>query len=78
MADDLTEKETKLLAIFSSHLNKMISRSQLLKEGWEDEGVITGRSLDVFISRLRKKLQHDSSVSLINYHGQGYKLSTDA
>lgn len=72
----LTSKETKLLTIFSRHLNELISREQLQKEGWEDEGVITGRSLDMYVSKLRRHLQQDAAVKLINVHGRGYRLET--
>jgi hypothetical protein len=72
----LSDKEEKLLRIFANNQNKLIERDALLKEVWEDEGVFTGRSLDVFISRLRKKLQNDVSVQIINIHGRGYKLET--
>jgi len=41
---------------------------------WEDNGVIVGRSLDTYISKLRKKLKDDASIKLINVHGVGYKL----
>jgi hypothetical protein len=72
---ELTSKETKLLRIFCESPNEVIDRNQLLKEGWEDEGVITGRSLDMYVSKLRKKLQQDPSVSIINVHGKGYRLN---
>ncbi len=71
---ELTLKETELLFIFASNLNQIIDRVQLQKEVWEDNGVIVGRSLDVFISKLRKKLEKDVAVRLINIHGKGYKL----
>lgn len=71
---ELTFKESRLLSIFATSLNTIVERSRLQKEIWEDEGVIVGRSLDVFISKLRKKLEGDPSVSLINIHGKGYKL----
>jgi hypothetical protein len=74
----LTGKETKLLGIFVQSPNQVISRDQLMKEGWEDEGVIVGRSLDMFVSKLRKKLQADPSVQLLNLHGKGYKLAIEA
>jgi hypothetical protein len=70
----LTIKEAKLLSIFAKSPNSTIDRTRLQKEVWEDEGVIVGRSLDVFISKLRKKLEQDSNVKLINVHGKGYKL----
>lgn len=70
----LTIKEAKLLSIFASNLNQIIDRNRLQKEVWEDEGVIVGRSLDMFISKLRKKLEQDPTVKLTNIHGKGYKL----
>lgn len=72
---ELTAKEAKLLRIFSEAPNEVIDRNQLLKEGWEDEGVITGRSLDMYVSKLRKKLQADPAVSILNVHGRGYRLN---
>ncbi len=71
---DLTIKENKLLLIFSKSPNLIVERSRLQKEIWEDEGVIVGRSLDVFVSRLRKKLESDDSVQITNIHNKGYKL----
>lgn len=70
----LTNKESKLLRIFAEHPNQIVDRTKLQKEVWEDEGVIVGRSLDVFISRLRKKLEKDAAVQLTTAHGKGYKL----
>jgi hypothetical protein len=70
----LTVKEAQLLSIFASQPNEVVERSRLQKELWEDEGVIVGRSLDVFISRLRKKLEGDPAVKLVNIHGKGYRL----
>jgi DNA-binding winged helix-turn-helix (wHTH) protein len=70
----LTQKESKLLYIFASAPNEIIDRNRLQKEIWEDEGVIVGRSLDVFISKLRKKLESDTTVKVVNIHGKGYKL----
>jgi hypothetical protein len=71
---ELTAKENKLLLIFANSLNLVIERTRLQKEIWEDEGVIVGRSLDMFISKLRKKLENDPSIQLVNIHGKGYKL----
>lgn len=73
----LTLKENKLLSIFAKSPNIVIERSRLQKEIWEDEGVIVGRSLDVFVSRLRKKLEDDTSIQLINIHNKGYKLAVN-
>ena len=71
---ELSVKEAKLLSLFSERQNQLISREELLKKVWEDDGVITGRSLDMFISKLRKKLKNDPAVQIINVHGKGYKL----
>jgi hypothetical protein len=71
---ELSRKEAALLKIFAEKPNELIPRDRLLKEVWEDEGVITGRSLDVFVSKLRKKLSHDVSINLVNVHGKGYRL----
>lgn len=70
----LTAKECRLLGIFAQAPNEVINRTRLMKEVWEDEGVIVGRSLDMFVSRLRKKLAQDPDVRLVNIHGKGYKL----
>jgi hypothetical protein len=70
---ELTDKESKLLKVFAVSPNTLIDRKHLLKI-WEDEGVIVGRSLDVFVSKLRKKLDQDLDIKLVNIHGRGYKL----
>ena len=70
----LTVKESKFLYIFFSAPNVIIDRNELQKEVWENEGVIVTRSLDMFISKLRKKLDKDPSVRIVNSHGVGYKL----
>lgn len=70
----LSKKECELLAIFVANPNQIIKRDELLKRVWEDNGVFVGRSLDTYISKLRKKLQDDDTVNLINVHGIGYKL----
>ncbi len=71
---DLTGTETRLLLIFALSPNETIERSRLQKEIWEDEGVIVGRSLDMFISKLRKKLELDPNVKIVVVRGKGYKL----
>lgn len=73
---ELSEKEAKVLSLLANHQNQLISREELLKRVWEDEGVFTGRSLDMFISKLRKKLKNDLQVQITNVHGKGYKLET--
>ena len=71
---NLSKKECELLAIFVAHPNQIIKRDELTKKVWEDHGVFVGRSLDTYISKLRKKLQADKSIKLTNVHGVGYKL----
>jgi hypothetical protein len=75
---DLTGTETRLLLIFASSPNETIERSRLQKEIWEDEGVIVGRSLDMFISKLRKKLEIDPNCKIVVIRGKGYKLEISA
>ncbi|HYG36987.1 MAG TPA: winged helix-turn-helix domain-containing protein [Cytophagales bacterium] len=70
----LSAKEAKILSIFAAHPNEILDRDDLLKEVWENEGVFVGRSLDVFVSKLRKKLQSDTKIRIVNIHGKGYKL----
>lgn len=70
----LTNKEAKLLKLFCLHKNKVIDRDSIQKAIWEDEGYFVGRSMDVFISRLRKLLKDEPAVALTNVHGVGYKL----
>ncbi len=71
---DLTKTETRVLGIFALSPNETIERSRLQKEIWEDEGVIVGRSLDMFISKLRKKLEIDPNIKIVVIRGKGYKL----
>lgn len=73
---ELTKKESQLLRIFAESLNQVVTREQLQHDVWENEGVIVGRSLDVYISKLRKKLAADPEVRLANVHGKGYRLET--
>ncbi|WP_316792604.1 winged helix-turn-helix domain-containing protein [Pedobacter frigoris] len=70
----LTGTETRVLLIFALSPNETIERSRLQKEIWEDEGVIVGRSLDMFISKLRKKLELDPNINIVVIRGKGYKL----
>jgi hypothetical protein len=75
---DLTRTETRVLRIFALSPNEAIERSRLQKEIWEDEGVIVGRSLDMFISKLRKKLEFDPNIKIVVIRGKGYKLEISA
>lgn len=75
---ELTGTETRVLRIFASMPNQTIERSRLQKEIWEDEGVIVGRSLDMFISKLRRKLEADPYTNIVVVRGKGYKLEVMA
>ncbi|WP_335731059.1 winged helix-turn-helix domain-containing protein [Psychroserpens sp.] len=70
----LSKKECELLTIFVANPNQIIKRDELTKKVWEDNGVFVGRSLDTYISKLRKKLQDDDRIKITNAHGVGYKL----
>jgi len=71
----LSEKETKALKIFAENINQTVEREKLMKEIWEDEGVVViSRNVDVLVSKLRKKLSDDNSIKFINVHGRGYKF----
>jgi DNA-binding winged helix-turn-helix (wHTH) protein len=73
----LSKKECELLEIFVANPNQIIKRDELMKKVWEDNGVFVGRSLDTYISKLRKKLKDDNSIKLTNVHGVGYKLEVN-
>jgi hypothetical protein len=75
---DLTGTETRVMLIFALSPNETIERSRLQKEIWEDDGVIVGRSLDMFISKLRKKLEIDPNINIVVIRGKGYKLTTNS
>ncbi|WP_181304082.1 response regulator transcription factor [Rufibacter sp. XAAS-G3-1] len=70
----LTDREAELLRLFVQHPHQLLRREEILQRLWQDDGYFVGRSLDVFISRLRKYLQPDSSVKITTVHGRGYKL----
>lgn len=71
----LTFKESELLRFFAENQNKIIRREELLNAVWGDDSLYLSRSLDVFISRLRKYLSRDASIELKNVHGIGFRLS---
>ncbi|HOX83506.1 MAG TPA: winged helix-turn-helix domain-containing protein [Chryseolinea sp.] len=70
----LTDKECKILELLNHSFGELITRETLMQKIWIDEGVITGRSLDMFVSKLRKKLSSDPQLKITNVHGKGYKL----
>ena len=71
----LSEKETKALKIFAENINQVVEREMLMKEIWEDEGIVViSRNVDVLVSKLRKKLSDDNAIKFTNVHGRGYKF----
>jgi DNA-binding winged helix-turn-helix (wHTH) protein len=71
----LSEKETKALQLFAKNRNQVVEREKLMKEIWEDEGIVViSRNVDVLVSKLRKKLSDDNSIKFINVPGRGYKF----
>lgn len=75
---ELSEKETKALKIFAENSNQIVEREKLMKEIWEDKGIVViSRNVDVLVSKLRKKLIDDSSIKIINVPGRGYKFTIE-
>lgn len=71
----LSENETKALEIFAQHINQVVEREQLMKEIWEDKGlVVISRNVDVLVSKLRKKLTDDHTIKIVTVPGRGYKF----
>lgn len=70
----LTTKETELLTLLCMHQNEILQRDFALKSIWIDDNYFNARSMDVYITKLRKHLKEDDSVEIINIHGKGYKL----
>ncbi len=70
----LTSKENELLRLLCVHMNDVLDRSYALKKIWGDDSYFNSRSMDVYITKLRKYLKSDERVQLINVHGKGFKL----
>ncbi|MEM9985711.1 MAG: response regulator transcription factor [Bacteroidota bacterium] len=73
-ARQLTYRECKLLMLFVQHPGQLLSKDLIRQRVWEDEGIFVGRSLDVFVSRLRRYLKSDPAINLQTVHGLGLKL----
>jgi DNA-binding response OmpR family regulator len=71
----LTQRESELLKLFLENRNKVLKREQILTALWGDDSYFMGRSLDVFISRLRKLLSAEKGISIENLHGVGFKFT---
>jgi len=72
----LTTKESDLLILLYKNKNDILERDHALKAIWGDDNYFNGRSMDVYIAKLRKYLKHDEQIQIINVHGRGFKLIT--
>ena len=70
----LTTRENDILQMLCEHLNEVVTRDDILLRIWGDDSYHNGRSLDVFLNKLRKYLISDTSIELVSVHGKGYKL----
>lgn len=73
--EKMTKKEADLLKLLIQNKNKIVARSTILERLWGENDYFMGRSMDVFISRLRKYLRSDDSISIENIHGVGFRLN---
>lgn len=73
----LTTKESELLKLLCNNINQVLERNFALKAIWIDDNYFNARSMDVYITKLRKYLKPDPGVQIINVHGKGYKLIVD-
>lgn len=72
---NLTLKEAELIGFFAQNANKLLSRNEILEKVWGSNDYFLGRSLDVFISRLRKYFKPDPNIKITNLHGIGFRFS---
>ncbi len=72
--EKLSPKEAALLNLLCQHKNDVLPREKALKQIWNDDSYFTGRSMDVYIVKLRKYLASDSNLEINNLHGNGYSL----
>jgi DNA-binding response OmpR family regulator len=70
----LTQKEAEVLRLLCENRDRVLKREEILTSVWGDDDYFMGRSMDVFISKLRKYLKEDASIQIVNYHGVGFRL----
>ncbi len=70
----LTTKESELLKLLANNINSILERNFALKTIWEEDSYFNARSMDVYITKLRKYLKEDDKIQILNIHGKGYKL----
>src|SRR5258706_10894732 len=74
MTQTLSPKENELLKMLAEHLNDLLPREQALKKIWGSDTYFNGRSMDVYIAKLRKYLRDDPKIEIVNIHGNGFRL----
>jgi len=70
----LTTKETELLTFLCEHKNQVVSRAEVIKEVWQDTSFYNARSMEIYIAKLRRRLEGDPSVKIVGLHSEGYRL----
>ena len=70
----LSAMEAKLLNLFCEHVNQLVERNTALNRIWKDEDALKGRSLNVYVSKLRSLLREDPDIEILNVHGEGYRM----
>jgi two-component system, OmpR family, response regulator len=76
--EKLSPKEAQLLRMFAVNLNDILPRSEALNKIWGEDTYFTARSMDVFVTKLRKYLKHDENIEIVNIHGNGFQLLVKA
>lgn len=74
----LSPKEAQLLRMFAVHINDILPRSEALTKIWGEDNYFTARSMDVFVTKLRKYLRRDENIEIVNIHGNGFQLLVKA
>lgn len=72
--EKLSPKEAQLLRMFAAHVNDVLPRSEALTKIWGEDNYFTARSMDVFVTKLRKYLRRDENIEIVNIHGNGFQL----
>lgn len=72
--EKLSPKEAQLLRMFAIHINDILPRSEALTKIWGEDTYFTARSMDVFVTKLRKYLKYDENIEIVNIHGNGFQL----
>ena len=74
----LSPKEAQLLRMFAMYMNDILPRSEALTKIWGEDNYFTARSMDVFVTKLRKYLKKDENIEIVNIHGNGFQLLVKA